>query len=377
MKPLMSLNSITTENYKLFYAYPKPYDFTLHTYSGQNYVPLTEDAYDVFDGGDSVVICFKQPPVEVSPYVAYIERDGVRHAVEFEYFSNIQELFGRVPPRSSYLYWIMDSVIVTEKFTKDVYSAVSLKDRCDSYAPTYGPWRFEPSDGVKPTSYDYEAIPQSSWFGLNRIISEPGSGHILRMTLVGEIEDWVNWPLTSVAATSLIEAIQLSRHWAMTTEEPWNSSERIAAMSKKFVNELDFDLNLKDELDSACSETVVSRYLKGDEESRKRDSLSCVIGENLSAYMLERICHSSLSSLAKHSLFDVQIPSEILKDDKKKVDSELFNFLIKNEIDFEGETPLALLVELREKVDSKNFSNVDRQYERVLHNYIATLDSVS
>lgn len=373
MKSVQNINLINLNKYRFYYAYSKPYDFKIFTLAGKEYVEMDESVYDIFDAGESLIIAFIEPPINMSPYVCYIDRNGQKQAVEFEFYSNIQELFGKVPARSSYLYWTMDSVIVTEKFTNDVYSAVTLGDRCDTKAPTYGPWRFEVSDGVKEASYDYNKIPRTSWAGLSRIISEPGNGHILRMTLIGDIDGWKDWPLTTVAGTSLVEAIQLMRHWSMLTEDPWNSNEHTAVMSKKFDTALSLSEEIVAELDAECPTTSVSKFITGDPNSRDRTDCSVVLGENMKNYMLKRICHSSLTSLHKNSPYPTVIPQSVLDKDMVKVSSELYNSVIENEIDHEGKEPIDLLIEVQNQIDSGIYTMNSRKYEKMLLNYIATL----
>lgn len=373
MKNVENIELINLKKYKFYYAYPKPFDFELYTFSGNDYVKMDESVYDIFDGGDSLILAFVEPPPHISPYVCYLERDGSKQAIEFEYYSNIQELFGKVPPRASYLYWIMDSVIVTDKFTNDTYSAVSLNDRCDSKAPTYGPWRFEVSDGVKPTSYDYDKIPRSSWAGLVRLVSEPSNGHILRMTLVGDISGWKDWPLTTVAGTSMIEAIQLMRHWSALAQDPWNSNENTAIMSNKFNNALNLDEDIILELNQECPSTSVSNFVIGNENSREREDSSVVLGPEMAKFMLNRICHSSLSSLKTNSPYSIDIPQSILDQDIEKINIELYNSFIENEIDYTDKTAIELLNEVQEKIDSGIISNNIRKYEKALLNYIAIL----
>lgn len=373
MKNVENIELINLKKYKFYYAYSKPFDFELYTFSGNDYVKMDESVYDIFDGGDSLILAFVEPPPHVSPYVCYLERNGIKQAVEFEYYSNIQELFGKVPPRASYSYWTLDSVIVTDKFTNETYSAVALNDRCDSKAPTYGPWRFEVSDGVKPTSYDYDKIPRSSWAGLVRLISEPSSGHILRMTLIGDNSGWKDWPSTTVVGTSMIEAIQLMRHWSILAQSPWNSNEHVAIMSNKFDNAIDLNQDIIAELDNECPSTCVSNFIVGNPNSRQREDSSVVLGPEMSNFMLNRICHSSLSSLKLNSPHSVDIPQSILDEDLEKINLDLYNSIIENQIDHNGKTPLQLLTEIQQIIDSGIISNSIRKYEKTLLNYIAII----
>lgn len=378
MKNLSSLSSVFDNSYIFFHPIEKPYNFTIQSLIVDEYIDLNEDYYDVFDAGDSVIVGFREIngrplSIESNPFCVKLVRDsGEEHIIEMEDFANVMELFGILPRRKSYLYWIMDSIIITDYFTEDVYSAVSSKERCDTVYRAYGPWRFEVRDGVKQTSYDYESIPQTSWFGLNRILTAPGDGHILRMTLTGDIGEWKDWPLTTVAGTSLVEAVQLMLHWAAISESDSSVTERVAIKSKDFKNVLNFSNELINEINLYCPTTSVSQYFAGVENSRERNDSSVECGPELKQFLKKRLCYSTLSSLVKNSSASVQIDAQVLQADFEKISSELLSALHTYQIQYDSKTEFELLSDLWEKIDSGDWSNKDRKLERILQKYIAS-----
>lgn len=377
MKQLSPISLANENSYTFFHPVKKPYNFIVKILVVDQYVELSEEYYDVFDCGDSVIIGFREIngrplPIEANPFCVQLERSsGESYLIEMEDFANIMEVFGILPARKSYLYWTMDSVVITDTFTENVYSAVSSRDRCDTVSPSYGPWRFEVRDGVKETSYDYEQIPQSSWFGLNRILTAPGDGHILRMTLTGDIGDWKNWPLTTVAGTSLVEAVQLMLHWAAIAQADSSIKERVAIKSKDFKNALNLSQDLINEINLYCPETSVSKYFSGEQNSRDRQDSSVECGPLFKEYLSKKICYSTLSSLVKNSPVSVTIDQETLSQDKEKISAQLLQFFHSNGIDYSSKSAKEMLMELWQKIDSGNWFNIDRRLERLLQKYIA------
>lgn len=379
MKTLLPLNEVFDSEYLLFHVVEKPFNFVLETLVVDEYVLLDENYYDFFDSGNYVIIGFKNingqflPPTS-SVFVTRIKREsGETHIIQMEDFSNILEIFGIVNPRSSYLYWVMDSLIISNVFDGKTYSAVPAKNRCDVDNPSFGPWRFEVRDGVYETSYDYEKIPKSAFFTTARVLSAPTNGHIVRLSITGDIDGWHNQPITTVAGTSFTEALQIMRHWSMIYNADTSIDERIAIQCNKFDKFLNFSDEIINELDMYCPTTSVSRYFSGLENSRDRQNAPVEAGNELKKYLAKHYCYPTLSSLFKYSNVQLTIDEEILRRDFENISIKLMVFLENNQIQHSEKSVFDLLNELTNEIDSGNWSSFDRKYEQVLLRYIASM----
>lgn len=381
MNPLIDINKIFDSDYLLFYPVIKPYDFEIQHLVVDSFETLDSEYYDVFDAGDSVIIGFKNINGQFLPSVSsvfitkIVRESGKSQIIEMEDFSNMLEIFGLVANRNSYLYWVMDSVIISDVFDNKTYSAVKSQDRCDVVNSSYGPWRFEVRDGIYETSYDYDAIPRSSFFNTARIISSPGDGHIIRLAITGDISAWTEQPITTIAASSIVEAMQIMRHWSFIYNMDKSISERVAVQCSKFDDNIAIPQNVIESIDLTCPNTTVSKYFSGIKNSREKESFNQEAPEQVKNYLLNRVCYSTISSLYKNCKIPVSIDQSIINRDKENVSVELMLFLENNDIQHSDKSVYDLLNELVEKVDSGNWTKLDRVYEKKLFKYIASVGS--
>lgn len=371
MKPKLDLSEFVINDYILISALPTTSDISVKSFKGTTYTEVDETLYDLVSAGPATIIAFKQLSPYFSPFTVYVEYDSVRQALELTDYARVQELFGTVPYKNSYVYWLLDSVVIGEVYTKNTYSAIPAKNRCDVIEPTYGPWRFEVRDGIKNSLYDTVVLPQSAWADAVMIISEPGCGHIVRLTMTGDVESLKHWPSATVTADTLIESVQLLKHWSLLNSEPWNSTERVSVMSKKFTDELSLSNELNNEIDEMCPETAISKFIMNQESAREHIDSPIIVGDKLNSYLKTRLCYSSLSALVKHSPVNVEIPEEILNNDLTVLELKLYKYFVDNNLEYGNKTEYELLTEVQTKIDSGNYHVTDKKFEKLLLELIA------
>jgi hypothetical protein len=131
--------------------------------------------------------------------------------------------------------------------------------------------------------------------------------------------------------------------WSVVADQPFSSQEKIAQKAKLMWQQLELPEDLKNWIINDYCDMRVSRFLKGETEIIQDVEDEEQMPEVLSNYIKSNCKYRTLRSLANSHPGNIVIPSSILENEKNTIENQLYDFVVRNNIDYQNKDYLDIL----------------------------------
>jgi hypothetical protein len=321
---MSDISLINTANYKCYYSIDGTSDFKLYTPTPSGNIEYTE--YDTFTSVDKTIIAFK----ELDPYsgdfdyvLVYDNQESIIDAICYD---DILQHLSRDGIKEQDMYCIMPSKVMTPAFVKT--EALQLVDRCD--AGKYGPAMLLLEDGVRPTPTDISLFKHITKATI--MLGSAGVGNIVYGAVPELGTSFRDWPAVSSMSKTLTGLMKLIIEWASLADEPFNSTDRVALLCKKYINTLQIPENVLNEICEYQEDMPLYRYLHNEVNARSGFTEQISVGPLFLNWVKSTHRYRTLNALVHNHPSSPVVPEEILSLERQHIESKIYEICTKHGI---------------------------------------------
>ena len=294
---------------------------------------LIEDVHQFLTNNGSI-IAFKKYS-RYSTDMAYIAKyEDKEQLIQYQIYENMLDIFSGADADSNRHYLLFSSRAFDTSKNQPVLDS---DERCDSQ--TYSALLFwELTDGSDSPLTDNLSVKKDNLQEVFVALSVPGSANIVRLTFREVSGTYVNFPVVTTTARSLLGSLRLACEWQECTKEPFNSTEYPALKIAEFVEKLGINEGIKNSIYLSQEPMAVAKFLSEPENSRIPSVENGVLPSEVLLWLKGIIRYRTLNSLARETGVIGEIPEEILLLEKASIASEVFKLCVQANIEFETMT---------------------------------------
>lgn len=291
---------------------------------------LVEDVHQFLTNNGSI-IAFKKYS-RYSTDMAYVAKyDDIEQFIQYQIYENMLDIFSGADADSNRHYLLFSSRPFDTSKNKPVLDS---DERCDSQ--TYSALLFwELTDGSDSPITDNSSVKKDNLQEVFVAFSIPGSANIVRFTFKEPSGTYVNFPVVTTTARTLLGSLRLACEWQECTKEPFNSTEYPALKIAEFVEKLGVNEEIKNAIYSSQQPMAVAKFLSEPENSRIPSTENGVLPQEVSSWIKGLIRYRTLNSLVRETGIAGEVPEEMLLLEKASVASEVFKLCVLANIEFE------------------------------------------
>jgi hypothetical protein len=304
------------------------------------------DDVDFFSIEDKTIIAFKEFDLSNSEYAYKIVLDNNSYNVQYETYERMLDIILDTYDAETTSFILMDSVELPEIVNSSRSLTMHGTNRCD--INRIGPFPFDLRDnglGEELRNPIYHTADNIVEF--KPVLSSPKNLHIHKFT-------WKNYPdeayknYTGVVGIcrTFGGALKLLIEWSDTTISPWNSLERIAIACNSAIKSLNIPEEVLDSIRNWQVDMPVLRYISGTENARDNSLELRGLPSAFKQWYMNNIRSESLNSLSRE--LNLNIPNNLLDDEKNFFDITIYRFMLENNIDTEQTTLDELLTTIQD-----------------------------
>jgi hypothetical protein len=316
--------------YKGFWFVPSITSAKVETFSS-----LSESNYELFnnvdifeiDGGS--LICLQNDVSLNGIHDLRVSGQGGEVFIQSQTYENGLDIlegrptwmFGVTP-----IFQFLDSVNVNVNktlFPPELGAIGDFSQRCDT--GKYGPDAF----------FDFTPNAIISIMGVRVFMSITGMAHILIID-AKEMTDYTRVHSEKMITTetySISGAIKNILEWKESFNEPWSNRDRPALIANDFLNLLGISQQAQKDVWETESLTYLGRFMSGETDYSEKTVESGIIPHSLKKDVLRVLRYKTLSSLSMHHPDAPPIDNDLLSQEKKYINEEVYRFVINNNID--------------------------------------------
>lgn len=212
--------------------------------------------------------------------------------------------------------------------------------------------RSKTKEGTTPVRCDYNQyggypfhIPENGYTILNtmNVYSISGTAHVAYFETADKENTNPHHASINAGAKTYAGILKNIYEWSVVADEPFNNTENIAQKSKDMWQQMDLPEDLKNWLINDYYDMRVSRYLKGENEIVADVEDEEQMPQVLSDYIKSNCKYRTLTSLVNSHPDNITIPEEVLTKEKNTIQNQLYDFILRNNIDYEDKEYLDFL----------------------------------
>lgn len=326
MKNIMDINPY---DYESFYFIGNVNDINLQLKTNNGYVDVKN--YEVIDTDSGKIIAFTKIIPGHHNYICSINFDNIN----LIYFDQMFNILDKKEFDTFKFFLFVDSVEIPayeeyiKNFNKSKTAEGNTPIRCDYNQ--YGGYPFH--------------IPQNGYTILNtmNVLSISGIGHIAYFETAEKQNTNPYHSSINAGAKTYAGILKNIYEWSVVADPPFDNQEKISQKAKLMWNQLNLPEDLKNWIINEYYDMRVFRYLKGETEIHQDVEPEELMPEVLSNYIKSNCKYRTLTSLANAHPNNVIIPKQILEKEKIIIENQLYDFILRNNIDFKDKEYLDIL----------------------------------
>jgi hypothetical protein len=315
----------------------------LYTPTPSGNIEYTE--YDTFTSADKTIIAFKELDPYSGDFNYVLVRDNKESIIDAICYDDILQHLSRDGIKEQDMYCIMPSKVMTPAFVKT--EALQLVDRCD--AGKYGPAMLLLEDGVRPTPTDISLFKHITKATI--MLGSAGVGNIVYGAVPELGTSFRDWPAVSSMSKTLTGLMKLIIEWASLADEPFNSTDRVALLCKKYINTLQIPADVLNEICEYQEDMPLYRYLHNEVNARSGFTEQISVGPLFLNWVKSTHRYRTLNALVHNHPSPPAVPEEILLLEKQYIELKIYEICMRNGIDLVS-SPLEILEQIAPFTDS-------------------------
>lgn len=221
---------------------------------------------------------------------------------------------------------------------------------------------------------DYQKLGASAFYpavsGYNiskvfNLLSVTGVGHIVRFETSNDSNINPGTQSDYTAAKTLAGIFKLISEWDIVSKDPFNNQEDIAKKANLFIQNLNMNENIWDDINSLTEDLPLARYIRGNTDRSPELEDTYLSPDSLKQYFKSHCVYQSLFSLDKTlnlGIFDETFSNKYRADYEKM----LLSFCYSQGIDIENFENLNELLSLN--INNINLlQNIVSKYQEILN----------
>lgn len=221
---------------------------------------------------------------------------------------------------------------------------------------------------------DYQKLGASAFYpavaGYNiskvfNLLSITGIGHIVRFETSNDSNMNPGTRSDYTAAKTLAGILKLINEWNIASKEPFNNEEDIAKKANLFIENLNINGNIWNDINSVAGDLPLARYIRGNTDRSPELEDTCLSPDSLKHYLKSHCVYHTLTSLDRTlnlNIFDEAFTNKYRSDYEKM----LLSFCYSEGVDIENFENLDELLNLN--INNINLlENIISKYKEILN----------
>lgn len=321
----MNLSEIDIDLYSSYYLTSFNEDFEVYEPAENGNKNLID--CDKFLTSSGILIAFKKTDKVQSVEYNYIaENSSGKEIIQCLCFEDFLFDINETESNNNSLYAITSTGVIEGQPKQDGISSHDDTERCD-----FGKLGARPllslRDNIGSKVFDHRDFAPDKISNLTCVLSFLNSGQILKFDFINERPDISGYPAFTAMSKTFLGILKTILEWNSVTEEPWNNDEEVASVCRGIVNNLDIPTDVINLINNTQVPMVVYRYLTDPDTSRQKFAENWEIDDLILTFLKTKVRYKTIGSLIKNCgrIFDIN--SNILSDEKEKIESQIFEFL--------------------------------------------------
>lgn len=350
---MKNINEINPNDYESFYFIGNVNNPSLKVLTSNGYIDV--DNYEIINSQSGKIIGFTRA---ISGHHNYVCNDSIN--INLVYFDQLFNIIDNIPFEGFKFFLFVDSVQVpayetfVENFNRSRTPEGTIPIRCDYNQ--YGGFGFD--------------IPENGYtiLKLINVLSIAGVGHVAYFETEQTENQNPNHASINHSARTYAGILKVIYEWSIVFGQPFNNQENVAQKANSMWEKLDLPEGLKNWIINDYYDMRVSRYLKGETEIVQNVEPEEKMPEVLSDYIKSNCKYRTLTSLVNSHPSNISVPQEILDLEKNTIDNYLYDFCIRNDVDYSNKEYLDFLnfyMENKKTIKHSNEYDCGRLMEKV------------
>ena len=336
--------------YGCYYVYPSLDDFTLYLRTPEGDVEYT--TYDSFIADDKTIIAFTHFEITNTEYNYILISNGKESLVQWSPFEYLSKQLNQTEIEDTDIFCILNSVSVPNLIDTTPHKlGLPYEERCD--LSNYGAIEYDLTDGDKEFVMDPSSINMQTIKFIMPILNVTGVQYIEYFRVEGMGTSYRDWPAVSGVAKTLMGAMKLIIEWASLADDPFSLNDEMVVDSKNFLEALELEQAIIDEISQYQEDMPVYRYLKNVNNVRHNFEESGTISPLFRNWLLTKFRYVSLNSLVANYPEVINIDSVVLETENTAIESVIQETYEILQLNGESMTATTLL----EYIDNPTISN--------------------
>lgn len=351
--------------YACYYSLETTEPFSIWTQTPAGNVEYTN--YDLFKADSKTIIAFKHFSMSKTEYNYIIKFADDEQVLQWACYEHIYEHVNATKTTTDGVYTIMNSVSVPDLMKSNHNPLLPYADRCDT--DTYGVVAYKLTDGVSPEHIDSQAFNGQTIKLTFPMFNSLGAAHIVFFKVKDVGTSYRDWPVVTAISKTLAGCFKLMTEWSSLTGQPFNDTDEIAVDCNNFINNLDIDQAIINEINEQQSDMPIYRFLKGEPDPRHELDETLTCGPLLTNWIKTNVRYKSLNALVANVPNPPAIDTAVLKAEHQDIVSAIFVHCIKNNIDLSWVTIDYLIETISDPIKLGDKTN--RETRESLYSYRA------
>jgi hypothetical protein len=326
---MKNITEINPYDYESFYYLGDVSDTNLQVKTSNGYINI--DNYEIINTSSGKIIGFTRVIPGHHNYFCSLNSKNIN----LTYFDQMFDILDKKPFETFKFFLFVDSVEMpayeefAENFNRSKTVDGNVPIRCDYNQ--YGGFAFD--------------LPENGYtiLKLMNALNIAGVGHVAYFE-TAENENTNPYHVSiNHAARTYAGILKTIYEWSVVADQPFNNQEKIAQKAKLMWEQLELPEDLKNWIINDYCDMRVSRFLKGETEIIQDVEAEEQMPEVLSNYIKSNCKYRTLSSLANSHPDNIVIPSSILEDEKNTIENQLYDFVVRNNINYQNKNYLDIL----------------------------------